>query len=177
MRLPEKGASVLLGVLLIALLASAVAAATAYFLTAVQKSTPQEPERTIEQPTPNPKKTLTPEEQEVLNIPGPNASVEERLRHQELVLRLAKQVGVVDITGCQPTPVVFRLFLNERIHFKNDDSAPHQLVFNENSRYTIPAETTATIVADFAQRGGIYGFACDHSGRSVGLVVAGEEHP
>ena len=126
-----------------------------------------------------PQKKSTDEIVEVLNIPPPDASQEEKQKHFELALREAKEASYLDITQCTlAAPVVFKVREGESFEVRNNDTEPHTIIINPENTFTIPAKESRDIAPDFVQGPGLYGYACDNVPRAVGMLfVEPKEQP
>lgn len=111
------------------------------------------------------------EEREVLKFPSQDAPAEEKQRHYELVVKLAKEADFLDISKCIASPLVFKTKNGKNFLVKNNDFSDHEIQINEEHRYTISANSSRTILADFGYGQGLYGYGCDNSGAPVGLFL------
>lgn len=141
----------------------------------------QPPTRTITQPVGTqsstqtaPQKTeLTAKEKQVLNFPGPNASQEEKNAWEAVVRKLGAEsegVAYLDISGCKPNPVVYRVKLDSSFMVKNSDQKDHE-IYNAK-RVTIKANSTQTLrTQEIGSNIGLLGYGCDGSpGLGVGII-------
>ncbi|MCP6719983.1 MAG: hypothetical protein KJI72_01475 [Patescibacteria group bacterium] len=137
---------------------------------AIYSQSPEKPELKAEISSLTP----TPDESEVLNVPDLNASTEEKQRHFELVVQVAKTAEFLDISDCNPSPVVMKIKKGETIAVRNNDSADHSIVFNLESIHPIPAGSTKNITNVFDKGPGVYGYGCDASTGAVGMFLVTE---
>lgn len=117
------------------------------------------------------KRELTAEEKQVLTFPGPNATEAEKKTHTDLVDQLGNKSGyaVLDISGCAPFPVVYRIKQGGSISIKNSDKVDH--VINTARKVTIKADSTQTVNSkEIGDNLGEYAYACDGSRSSVGIL-------
>lgn len=131
-------------------------------------------------PTPLPSggetpKDLTAEEKAVLIPPGPNDSEQKRKEHFALVERLAKEAEYLDITDCKSIPVVLRAKKGSEIQLRNTSKVDHALVIDKDHVYTVPAEKTLKVKADFGKGAGVYGYGCDKSTGATGMMLIYEQ--
>lgn len=115
---------------------------------------------------------LTAEEKQALNFPGPNATEAEKKAHADLVNKLGNQSGVpfLDISGCRPTPVVYRVKLGGTFKVKNSDSKDHTIYTDRDTVIKANSEQTLTS-KDIGDNLGQYAYGCDGSaGSGVGII-------
>ena len=125
-----------------------------------------------------PQEKSTDEIPEVLNIPPPDASQEEKQKHFEIALQEAKEASYLDITQCTlAVPVVFRVREGESFEVRNNDTKPHTIIINPENTFTIPAKESRDIAPDFVQGPGLYGYGCDLTAHSVGLFLVAPKIP
>lgn len=146
---------------------------------ATTPSTQQPQTRDITQPiqqgtdqTTTQKKELTAEEKQVLQFPGPNASEAERKAWADLVNKLGNESGVpyLDITGCSPTPVVYRVKLDGTFKVKNSGQTDH-VIYTGDKRTTIKANSEQSVSSSsMGNTPGDYGYSCDGSPSSIGII-------
>lgn len=111
-------------------------------------------------------------ESDVLKWPAPDASLQEKQRHADLVRRLVQDAEFLNISSnCNIQPAVFHAILEKTFTIRNQDVVDHTITVNENNVFVIPAGDTKNIVADFEQGRGNYGFTCD-SKRGVAGILA-----
>lgn len=114
---------------------------------------------------------LSVDETAVLNTPGEQAMPEERKAHFDLALRLARESSYLDIGQCRGSPVVLRISLGGVFAVRNSDSVDHEIVFNAEKRFSIPAGGTLNVTADFGKGAGLYGYGCDTAPKAAGMVL------
>lgn len=117
---------------------------------------------------------LADKERAVLNVPSQDSTQEEKQQHFELVLRIAKEADYLDISQCIPSPVVFKVKNDERFTVKNPDAVEHTIGLDPDHIFSVPAQSTKTIVADFGHGAGLYGYGCDASTKAVGLFLVAQ---
>lgn len=116
-------------------------------------------------------------EADVLKWPAPDASAEEKQRHTDLVLSLAKDAEQVDIADCIGRPIVSRVQMDQPFALRNQDSVDHTVAIGENVRLFIPAGSTKDITADlkiFEFGQGNYGYTCDNQQEVAGIFLVTE---
>jgi len=118
----------------------------------------------------SPTPTVNPEEKEVLNFPEPSASNEEKKKHSQLVLKLAKETDTIDITNCQPEPLVVYLDRGDKLTFKNQDEEPHKIKWGGKDTEITNGMTVISASQVFGSEVGDYGYLCDGSEKPVGVV-------
>jgi len=77
--------------------------------------------------------------------PGPNSSDEEKNKFLDAVKRLAKETAVLDITKCQPQPVVFKMRKAAQLQVRNNNNIEHTIIIDSEHQYSIPPNSTKTI--------------------------------
>lgn len=107
----------------------------------------------------------------VLNTPPQDASREEKQEHFQLALSMAEEADFLDISGCEPKPLVLSLKESETFSVKNTDSIPHVIRLSAETAFTIEANGTTELKADFEHGPGMYGYGCDDGGRTAGLFI------
>ena len=105
--------------------------------------------------------------EEILDFPGEGATVEEFQKHAELVKSVAVNTNTLDITGCNPNPLVLEVGYGEVVEIKNRDRVDHTL-YHGGIRITIPGGGSRGVVVtdDFLGSTGGDGFAgygCDNA--------------
>lgn len=118
-----------------------------------------------------PVRNLTPDEQQVLNVPLHNASTIEKQAHAQEVVKLVKTASVLDITGCKPTPLVYPLNLKGSFKIKNGDAIPHTIRYL-SAQITVPAHGTTTAqTSQLFKTTGDYGYGCDNPFAKMGVFM------
>lgn len=110
-------------------------------------------------------------EQNVLQVPAENATDEEKQRHFDLAVSLARESQALEITNCKANPIVLKIENGKSFTVVNKDSVEHALVLTPELRFVIPAESPKTIAADFGKGPGLYGYGCDGIPRLMGLFL------
>ena len=136
-------------------------------------TTPSQEEKQEETST-TPSVSRSPEEAELLQVPGENATDEERQKHLEGVLEIAKSSDTLNVSSCNPDIFALRVKQGETFTIKNDTTQEHTIVLNEDYMYKIPAQGSTEVEVDFGRGPGIYGYGCDRSGSAVGFLVVSE---
>lgn len=77
----------------------------------------------------------------------------------------------VNISGCVADPATTTVSLGKSLVFVNQGSTDHQVVFSPQRYYMVKAKSSVTVLVDFEQGQGIYGYGCDRSGKAVGHVM------
>jgi len=117
--------------------------------------------------TPTPDPTLD----SLLDTPPQNASEEEKKKHFLKVIEKAKDAVSVDISGCKANPVAMFVQDKRPVTIVNKDDSPHEISFNKNTQYIVPAKSSESYLIPFTQGSGVYGFGCDQQGTTAGLFV------
>lgn len=113
------------------------------------------------------------ERQEVLNFPSSNASAEEKKKHSDLVNKLGNQSGAttLNISGCNPTPIVSRVKQGSSFKIENPDQLDHTIYANPAKKIVIKGNSESTLsTSDFGSSLGDYGYNCDTSTTPVGII-------
>lgn len=132
------------------------------------------PNSEVNQATPDASLSRTPSAAEisaVLNFPGPNATAEERKKHSDLVNKLGDEAGFsfLNISGCKPVPVVYRVKLGSTFKVKNTDSVDHTIYTAK--KVTIKANSEQTLNSkEIGDNLGDYGYGCDNSSGAAGII-------
>lgn len=113
------------------------------------------------------------ERQKLFSFPGPDATEAERKSHSDLVNKLGNQFAsstFLDITGCQPNPIVYRVKLGGSFRVKNSDQIDHTLSTDKKTVVKAGSDTTISSTA-IGDKPGDYGYGCDGStGSGVGII-------
>lgn len=109
---------------------------------------------------------LTDDERFILNPPSVEASRSALNKHAQTVKKLAKIGDLLELKDCQPTPLALEVKQGSEFKIKNEDSVSHNIIFDEEHIYKIPANGSLTIKAKFKYGTGDYGYVCEE----VGLV-------
>ena len=113
---------------------------------------------------------ITPEEFAAIDVPAPDASVEEKQKHFEAVQRVARDASYLDITKCEiADPVVLKV--RDGVEVRNQDDVAHTIVMDANNQFTIPAGATKQIKPNFLHGPGAYGYGCDQVPHAVGMFL------
>lgn len=123
-------------------------------------------------PSPQAQQPSAAEVAKVLKFPGANATEAERKNHSDLVNKLGNQFGgaaFLDISGCNPNPVVYRVKQGGTFKVKNSDQTDHTIY--TSIRNTIPANSEKTLESKtIGDNMGAYGYGCDGSSGTVGII-------
>lgn len=122
----------------------------------------------------SPTVTRTSEELALLNVPGENATNDERREHMDKVLKEAKNGNTLNISGCTPDIVALRVKQGGKLTLVNKDPVNHSIVIDQDHSYSVPANSNTEITVDFGRGAGLYGYGCDRSGKAVGFFVVSE---
>lgn len=111
---------------------------------------------------------------EVLQFPGPNATEAERKEQSDLVNKLGNQFGgatFLDISGCNPNPVVYRVKQGGSFKVKNSDQTEHTFYTDPGRKTKIPANLEQTLTSKaIGDNYGDYSYNCDSSTNPVGII-------
>lgn len=139
------------------------------------KTKPQPTSRQITIPaTPQTQQPSAAEVAEVLKFPGPNATEVERKKHSDLVNKLGNQFGgatFLDISGCNPNPVVYRVKQGSSFKVKNSDQIEHTIYTDPIRQTKISANSEQTVESkNIGVNNGDYGYNCDSSTNPAGII-------
>ena len=104
-------------------------------------------------------KNLTTKQRELLYFPSKEASAEEKKQHFNLVVSQAVTSEYLDINGCVAKPIVKKIKLGDTLKVKNSNS--FDISFSLSGvKVPISAGQTVSIMPDFKNGPGLYGFSC-----------------
>jgi plastocyanin len=113
--------------------------------------------------------TTSADEKAVLKFPPAGATADQIRAHSDLVQKLAKKTGNVNIgSSCSVDPIVLQLNAGQDFTLTNKDSADHILNIGE-IKLTTPANSQKTFKADFGKGAGNYGYSCDAKTDVIGI--------
>lgn len=125
----------------------------------------------------------TAETRAVLMFPAPNATKEEKDRHNALVDKLAVQAAYLDLTRCVPQPLVLAYNTGENLTIKNQDQTSGIVFLWGKNTLTILAGKSAVVKAAMIGGPGNIGYACYLAGTpqppitTVGVIRSRELAP
>jgi hypothetical protein len=112
------------------------------------------------------------EEIAVLNFPGPNATDAEKKAHSNLVNEVGNKVAgtpFLDISGCKPNPIVYRVKRGATFNIKNSDAIDHTI--NTERKAIIKSNSEQTLASKgIGDDLGNYAYSCDDSAGPVGVI-------
>ncbi len=114
-------------------------------------------------------KDLTYEERFILHPPQVEASATAKQKHAKMVAKLASASASLEITNCEPKPVVLKVKKGNKFTVKNNDKHPHKIMLDEKTSFEIPANGSLIVTADFNYGTGDYGYVCEGAGL-VGFI-------
>lgn len=164
MKLKVKKLYFVIGFLLLIAIGLSIAIGWRYY----EMSVKTESENAVVLPvTPTPDPTLD----SLLDTPPQSASEEEKKKHFLKVIAKANDAESVDISGCKANPVAMFVQDKRPVKIINRDNSTHEISFNKNTQYIIPAKSSESYLIPFSQGSGVYGFGCDQKGTTAGLFV------
>ena len=115
--------------------------------------------------------TLTPASltERLLKLPSKDTTSEQQRQHFLLVEQHAVPSAFLDISGCRGNPTVIAVTKGKSVQIKNTDKIAHEISLNQSTHYAIPAKSSQSYQIPFEKGRGIYGYACDHSGKADGV--------
>lgn len=169
-------------VIVIVLLAVAVSLGyVIYANRSTQLGRPQQPEGPTSRPTGIPQTStgsnqtppwlanVTAVEKSLFDIPGPNASEEEKKRHSDLVIKNTSTASELSILrACQPSPLSLSVDSTLSFTVRNRDTVAHTLKIDANKEYALAPGATSTVTLE--KKATILGYGCD-SYDQVGFLV------
>ncbi|MDO8408290.1 MAG: hypothetical protein Q7S95_03605 [bacterium] len=93
-------------------------------------------------------------------VPAESATSEEKKAHYILADRMSVTTGPIEIQGCTANPVVLKVKQGARFVVKNTGDKEYSFGFD--TKVTIAPGKEATVVAEFKNGMGIYGYGCDN---------------
>lgn len=118
--------------------------------------------------------SVTYTEKNILDIPGPDSSENQRRNHFEAVQKLAEEAEYLELNECIPSPIVLRAKSGSVIKVRNGDVSSYRIAINKDNLFDIKAEATTEIEADFGNGPGLYAYACEKNGpaqSAAGLFI------
>jgi len=108
----------------------------------------------------------------ILEVPGPNASQEEKDRYFQLMVKFAQPTGNISLTNCQPDPLVLWVREGQSFTITNKDNAAHTVQITEAHKYQVDPQGSKTVKADFGGGPGESGIFCDPTdgAKIVGVI-------
>ena len=96
----------------------------------------------------------------LLNVPGKDASADERSKYQEAVEAAAIATDTITIKDCLPAPLIAKMREGKKFKAVNQDKEEHKLVVADQYSYELAAEKTTEITANYAPVG-VFSYTCD----------------
>lgn len=128
-----------------------------------QQASPDGPAK--EYQTAVPSKVSNEELSELLNTPGPNASLAVVTEYSKKVAAAAVKSESLELTGCAITPNVMFVNVGKPFVLTNRDEVEHKLV---HEFFTLNAATQSETKITLEVSPGVYGYVCDQ-GPPVGI--------
>lgn len=113
---------------------------------------------------------LSDDEKSVLEVPY-SGTDEEKQAHFDLAASLARENDALDISGCLGSPLVMVVPLGSNLKVTNNDSIDHEIIFDQDTSFNIPAEGSKTLKGVFSKGVGLYGYGCDKQPGVSGLFL------
>ena len=110
----------------------------------------------------------------VLDFPNVNTTEEDRSAHYDLAVSQSVAADELNITNCEPSPLVLEVVDGSEFGIKNDGNQDITIRFDIDVFFTIPAGDTLTAEANFGFGEGLYGYGCEgvpNEGGVSGLVL------
>lgn len=125
---------------------------------------------------------LTVEERDILlNSPAVDAPREDHQAYYDKLISIAQEaesVEFIDLNECLvASPAVVRAEIGDTLIFRNQGIRDRVIAHNQDYVFVIPAHGTREIIADFGTGlGGVYGYGCDNSDYSIGLLILSSDN-
>jgi hypothetical protein len=110
-----------------------------------------------------------------VTLPAENASPEEIDTFYVATLRKATKANEITISNCTPEPKFIKVAPNTKITLKNTDTKMRVITVKKKLTYPVPAQGEATLVANFGNDIGTYGYSCGQSSQLAGIIVITNE--
>lgn len=98
------------------------------------------------------------------------SSDEEKMKHYQFAISIAKESEFLDVTDCSPEPLVLKVANGGTVKLKNDGNADVTIVMDAEHTYSVGAKSTKSIKADFGKGAGLYGYGCNQSSGPRGMI-------
>ncbi len=94
-----------------------------------------------------------------------SSSDEEKARHYEYAVSIAKPSEYLNVTSCENVePLVLQVVEGVAIHLKNESDADVHVSINSKPPSIVKAQSTTLLNASFSDGPGLYGYGCQSSG-------------
>lgn len=105
--------------------------------------------------------------------PTKNSTPEDNKKFQELVKLYVKDVDILDISGCNPNPKIFKLNPEQKVFkIKNNDSVTHNITHSHGINIIVKPKSSESINFSLKDQG-VYGYSCDEKSSENSKSVAG----
>lgn len=99
-----------------------------------------------------------------------NPTDEQRKTRLEAAKKAAQESEVVSILDCLANPPVLKAKFSKMILFRNRDKTSHLIKFSDKT-VSLPMGKLESVVLNFSQGPGLYGYSCDNQGFLSGLIL------
>lgn len=99
-----------------------------------------------------------------------NPTDEQRKARFEAAKRAAQESEVISILDCLANPPVLKAKFRKMILFRNRDKTSHLIKFSDKT-VSLAAGKLESVVLNFSQGPGLYGYSCDNQGFLSGLIL------
>lgn len=94
----------------------------------------------------------------------------EKQRHFFYATSISKVSEFLNLTNCNPDPLVIKVKNGEIIKLKNDGDADLSIGIDANHIYVVPAKSIKEVKADLGKGTGLYGYGCNASSTPAGMI-------
>ncbi len=97
-----------------------------------------------------------------------DSTEEEKAKHYQYAISIAKESEFLDLSTCKPQPLVWKVTNESEVTLKNDSDAQVTMGIDPEHIYVVEANSTETITADFGKGQGLYGYGFSCNGAEPG---------
>jgi hypothetical protein len=96
---------------------------------------------------------------------------DEKMKHYQFAISIAKEAEYLNITDCKSNPLVWKVKNGTMVKLKNGGSTEATITMDDKHIYSVAAKSTKSIKADFGMGEGLYGYGCNNSPTPVGMIL------
>lgn len=100
---------------------------------------------------------------------------EEKMRHYQYAISISQEAEFLNLTDCNPEPLVWKVKNGSTVKLKNDGNTEVKITMDAQHTYSVAAKSTKSIKADFGMGEGLYGYGCNTSPGSRGMIFVAHE--
>ncbi len=94
----------------------------------------------------------------------------EKQRHFFYATSISKVSEFLNLTNCNPDPLVIKVKNGAILKLKNDGDAELSIGIDASHIYVVPAKSVKEIKADLGKGTGLYGYGCNASKTPAGMI-------